>query len=178
MTHWFVLWVLTGKELDVLRKLRQTPGAQEALVPMEAIYYRREGAWEERESTLIPGYVFLRCRMDSAIYYRIREIPHVIGWLGTDSMWPTIVPPEEMDPILKIGLGEDPAKLLQNVSIDKHKRRGRGTLRLCGTEQRIIFTPRDQWKDQKQAEDERVDKGPADGEAEQNPEESQQADQA
>lgn len=169
MDNWFVLWVLTGKELEALRRVRQIPGVQEALVPVETLLYRREGAWEERESVMIPGYVFLRCRMGSAIYYRIRGIPHVIGWLGTDSMWPTIVPEGEMTPVIALSAGQDPAAQLTNVTIDRHKRRGRGTLSLYGKPQTIVFTPRQ--TDQKQPDEARVDQSPEADEGDHNQEE-------
>lgn len=156
MSNWFVLWVLTGSEKDVLREALKGPGVDEGIVPIEHLLYRKDGAWEERESVAIPGYVFIRCRMDSAIYYRLRGIPRVIGWLG-DGMWPTIVPEHEMLPITNIHKGLDPASQLINVSIDKHKRRGKGTLTLYGKEQTIVFTPRTN----KQPDKAQVDQRPA-----------------
>lgn len=167
-TDWFVLWVLTGKELEVLARIQGSPGVTQALVPVETLQYRREGAWEPRESALIPGYVFLQCSMDSAIYYRIRGIPHVIGWLGSDSMWPTIVPEDEMIPVLALHAGCDPASQLQNVTIDRRKRRGRGTLTLLGQSQAITFDPRT--TDQKQPDEARVDQSPAADEGDQSQE--------
>lgn len=167
MSNWFVLWVLTGAEKDVLREAQGVPGVKEAIVPMERLNFRKDGAWEERENPTIPGYVFVRCAMDSAIYYRLRGIPRVIGWLG-DGMWPTIVPEQEMLPILNIHRGQDPASLLQHVTIDKHKRRGRGTLMLYGKEQTIVFTPRTD--DKKQPDNAQVDQRPAKVDGEQSQE--------
>lgn len=143
--NWFVLWVRTGRELDVLAELKQTPGVLEALVPVEQLWYRQGGDWEQRPSVAIPGYVFLRCEMNAAIYHRIcgvRKIPHVIGWLGSDSMWPTIVPEQEMLPVINLHAGCDPASQLHDVTIDRRKRRGRGTLTLYGKDKTIVFTPR------------------------------------
>lgn len=172
MTNWFVLWVLTGKEKEVLARVKNVADVSQALVPEEVLYYRKDGGWEERPHVLIPGYVFLQCKMDSAIYYQIRGIPHVIGWLGSDSMWPTIVPEDEMIPVLKIHAGCDPAGQLQEVTIDKRKRRGKGTLMLYGKPQTITFTPRT--TEQKQPEEAQVDQSPAADESEQRPEEQPQ----
>lgn len=170
--NWFVLWVLTGKELDVLQHTRRAPGIREAIVPTGTLPYRRNGAWEDREQVMIPGYVFLRCLMDSSIYYRVRGIPHVIGWLGGDSLWPTVVPDADMQRVLMLHSGCDPSGQLQDVTIDRHKRRGRGTLQLCGTRQTVVFDPRPA---KKQPEHEQVDQRPADGEGDQNPEDDAQA---
>lgn len=170
--NWFVLWVLTGHERDVLAELQETPGILEALVPMEQLWYRREGAWEQRPSVAIPGYVFLRCDMDTSIYHRIcgvHKLPHVIGWLGSDSMWPTIVPEQEMLPVIELNAGCDPASQLQDVAIDRRKRRGRGTLTLYGQAKTIVFTPR---TNEKQPENERVDQRPATDEGDQSPQET------
>lgn len=163
MSKWFVLWVKTGSEMDILREAEKVPGVKEAFVPVERLFYRKEGGWEEREGVAIPGYVFIRCKMDSSIYRELRDMPKVIHWLG-DGMWPSIVPEHEMLPLINIHRGLDPASQLSNVTIDKRKRRGKGTLTLCGKEQTVTFTPR---SDDKQAEDERVDKRPAADEAEQ-----------
>jgi len=92
MSNWFVVWTLTGKELDVLDAIKRAPGVTAALCPVEQVWYRRGGQWEGRMQVMIPGYVFIQCNMDTTIYYRVRGTPHVIGWLGTDSMWPSIVP--------------------------------------------------------------------------------------
>jgi transcription antitermination factor NusG len=173
MHNWFVLWVMTGSEQDVRKRAACVPGMETALAPMLALPYRRDGAWEYREQVMIPGYVFLRCRMDSAIYHRVRSIPQVIGWLGGDSLWPTIVPEEEMKPVLAIHQGEDPAGQLMDVEIDKRKRRGRGTLTLYGEKKTIAFDA--STNDQKQPENEQVDKRPADDKGDQTPEDSAQA---
>lgn len=170
--NWFVLWVLTGKEKEVLAKVKGIQDVSQALAPEEVLYYRKDGGWEERPHVLIPGYVFLQCRMDSAIYYQIRGIPYVIGWLGSDSMWPSIVPENEMLPVIEINAGCDPAGQLQAVSIDRRKRRGKGTLTLYGKEQTITFTPRT--TDHKQPDEAQVDQSPAADEGEQSPEEQPQ----
>lgn len=164
MSNWFVIWVMTGKELEVLSKALQVPKIDEAICPVESIYYRKEGAWELRKQVAIPSYVFIRCQMDTEVYHAIRRIPNFIRWLGGDGLWPTIVPEDQMIPVVEMNTGRDPARLLHNVTIDKRKRRGRGTLNLFGTEQTIVFNPRTD----KQPDEARVDQSPAADEGEQN----------
>lgn len=168
MNKWYVIWTLTGKELDVLDAIRGAPGVEQALCPTERLWYRQGGGWEQREQVMIPGYVFIRCSMSTTVYYRVRGTPCVIGWLGSDSMWPSVVPEAEMAPVIKISTGRDPASQLSDVTIDRRKRRGHGTLTLQGKPQKIVFTPR---TDDKQPEREQVDQSPADGGGDQNQDE-------
>lgn len=163
-SSWYVIWVLTGKEPEVLAAIQDAPGVTAALCPTEQIWYRREGAWEQREQVMIPGYVFIQCAMDTTIYHRVRGTPCVIGWLGTDSMWPSIVPEAEMTPVIEISTGRNPASHLHDVTIDKRKRRGHGTLTLQGQAQKIVFTPR---TEDKQPDETRVDESPAADEGDQ-----------
>lgn len=165
MSNWYVLWVLTGQEERVLRDVQAAPGVQEALVPVQQLPYRTGGTWETRREVMIPGYVFLLCQMDAQIYHRIRGVTHVIGWLGPDSMWPTDVPDDEMDRVKQLSAGCDPSRILQDVKLDRHKRRGRGTLSLCGKEQSIVFSYYQ--TDQKQPDEARVDERPAADEGDQ-----------
>lgn len=136
--HWFAVWVLTGKERDVYSHLAQIPQV-EALLPREPLWERREGEWERREHIVFPGYVFLRCAMNTHIYYRVREIPGVIGWLGKDTTWPGIVPDEQMAPFNLLARGESPEEALTQVKLDKRNRRGYGQMTLCGQQYKIPF---------------------------------------
>ncbi len=82
MTRWYVLQVLTGRELSVRDALAQA-GVQ-AKVPRELAYIRRGGTWVLTEKTIIPGYVFmgLREELTDAVYYLSTGIPGVVRLLG------------------------------------------------------------------------------------------------
>ena len=163
MSDWYVVWCQTGAEHETLKKILACPGIQKALVPTQMLPYRQGGAWIMRDTVMIPSYVFARCQMDSRIYHTIKDMPRVLGWLGKDGYWPEVVPDDQMEPVLRLAGGAPPEDILQGVDIDRHKRRGRGTLTLAGTTQTITFCP----TDYKQAEDTRVDERPADKTAEQ-----------
>jgi transcriptional antiterminator NusG len=79
----YVLHVMTGKEIAVRDELRRVPYA--AMVPREICLERRDGEIAKRERVLFAGYVFIDMSMNLQSYYKIRDIPHVIKFLGGGS---------------------------------------------------------------------------------------------
>ena len=165
---WFVAWVTTGQELELLRKIRQIEGIAKAICPVLPLYkagillgmgtdaYTNE--WTLKDQIVFPGYIFLRCRMSSTVYYAIRELPGVLGWLGRDSMWPTTVREEEMDVVLALDRGDDPETVLTNVRAEQRRRRAYGSMTLQGKQYRI---PYNIYYNDKQAEEPPGDASPA-----------------
>lgn len=163
---WFAVWVATGQEAALLERIRTlrearrpTAGIEEAICPVMALWQRRKGEWTLKEQTVFPGYVFIRCRMSSAVYYAIRDLPGVLGWLGRDSLWPSAIRREEMEVVLALEQGMDPGEVLTDLRADRRQRRGYGSLTLQGKEYRIpynIYTD-------KQAEEPAGDASPQEG---------------
>lgn len=153
-----MVWCQTGAERETLARVASVPGVDQAMAPMQALPYRQGGAWIMHETVIIPSYVFARCAMDSRIYHMIKDTPKVLGWLGKDGYWPEIVPDAQMEPVIALNRGDPPENVLTGVSIDRHKRRGRGAIKLNGQTKTVTFCP----TEYKQAEDTRVDKRPAD----------------
>lgn len=137
--EWFVAWVATGQESELLERIRHTPGVMKAICPMLELWRHKQGAWTLRKQIVFPGYIFLRCRMSSAVYYAIKDIPGVLGWLGRDSMWPTTVRQEEMDVVLALDQGVDPGTVLTDAKTDNRRRRAYGSLTLQGKQYRIPY---------------------------------------
>lgn len=79
MSGWYVLHVATGREQEIERRLRRI--GIDAIVPTETLLLRKGGRWNEKESLLFPGYVFVQVLFDPDIYYRITDIPGVIRFL-------------------------------------------------------------------------------------------------
>lgn len=155
---WFVAWVTTGQELELLRKIRRIEGIAKAICPSLPLWRRRRGEWTLKDQIVFPGYIFLQCRMSSTVYYAIRELPGVLGWLGRDSMWPTTVREEEMDVVLALDRGDDPETVLTNVRAEQRRRRAYGSMTLQGKQYRI---PYNIYYNDKQAEEPPGDASPA-----------------
>lgn len=139
MPKWYVVWVETGQEEKVRQRIEALRMDVLTLLPIQAIPYREAGTWTSKKTVLIPGYLFIRCEMNAEHYHLIRGITHVLGWLGTDSMWPTDVPDDEMKRVKQLAQGFDPSRILENVKVSRHKRRGWGTLVLMNRPQQVTF---------------------------------------
>lgn len=82
----YVIQVMTGSEDAIARKLKEH--GIRALVPKENRIIRSGGSWARKEYILFAGYVFLNMDYDAGNYYRVKNIPGVIRFLG-DSMNPS-----------------------------------------------------------------------------------------
>ncbi|MEG2175283.1 MAG: antiterminator LoaP [Oscillibacter sp.] len=90
---WYVIQVLTGTEEVIAEQLNSA--GMEALAPAQVLHERRHGKWWPVRRIVFPGYVFVRVDMVPRAYYYIKQLPHVIRLLGTDS--PEAVPDEQME---------------------------------------------------------------------------------
>lgn len=84
---WYVLQVSTGQEATVRGELQKMDIL--ALVPMENRLIRKGGGWTHKEYTLFPGYVFVNLEYTAENYYRVKEIPAVIRFLGASGLAPS-----------------------------------------------------------------------------------------
>lgn len=100
MDNWYVIHVLTGKELDV-KDVLQKEGFK-SLVPRRNLRERKNGKWREVERLLFPGYVFVSVEMTENNYYFISGIPGVIDILRGASSSPEPVPFDEMQVIFRL----------------------------------------------------------------------------
>lgn len=82
----YVIQVMTGKEDAIAGKLREQ--GIRALVPKENRLIRSGGAWTHREYVLFTSYVFLDMIYTADSYYKVKNIPGVIHFLG-DSRSPS-----------------------------------------------------------------------------------------
>ena len=137
--EWFVAWVETGREEGVAKRIEALERPIETLCPVQELWQRCKGEWLLARKLIFPGYVFLHCRMHTGVYYAIKGLPGVLGWLGCDNLWPTTVRQEEMDVVLALARGAAPGSVLADPVEDKRQRRGYGTLTIQGKAYRIPY---------------------------------------
>ena len=77
---WYVLYVMTGKELEIAATLNKLH--LHALVPTMTKIIRSGGNWNEKEAVIFDSYVFLECDFNAKTWYKVANIPGVIRWLG------------------------------------------------------------------------------------------------
>lgn len=86
--NWYVIHVMTGREIFVAAKLTQA--GLEAYAPVVEKLIRREGAWQIEKSLFFEGYVFLHCDFSDEIYYAVTKTDDVIRILGTGAKAPPV----------------------------------------------------------------------------------------
>jgi transcriptional antiterminator NusG len=77
---WYVIQVMTGSEDTIALKLKEQ--GIRALVPKENRLIRSGGSWKRKEYILFSGYVFLDMSYNAENYYKVKNLPGVIKFLG------------------------------------------------------------------------------------------------
>lgn len=80
---WYVLQVSTGSELQFCSQLQKL--GYPAIVPRENCMLRRGGQWVLEEQVLFTSYVFVNLTFNADNYYRVKEVPGYIKFLGNGS---------------------------------------------------------------------------------------------
>lgn len=105
---WYVLRAISGKENKVKEYIEAECKISElgqyvsqVLIPTEKVYQVRNGKKVMKERNYLPGYVLVEAKLVNECYPRLRNIPNVLGFLGTkDNTVPTPVRTAEINRIL------------------------------------------------------------------------------
>ena len=88
---WYVLRAIGGKEKKVkeyieseIAHLNLEDFVIQVLIPTEKIYQIRNGKKISKERNFFPGYVLVEAILSGEIPHILRNIPNVIGFLGTE----------------------------------------------------------------------------------------------
>lgn len=76
----YVLRVVTGQEEKTCERLRQKGIA--AYCPQAMRKVRKRGNWHQQAYLVYPAYVFVQCNDAAEMYYKVRQEPGVLYWLG------------------------------------------------------------------------------------------------
>ncbi|MGP1421463.1 MAG: transcription termination/antitermination protein NusG [Tannerella sp.] len=85
----YVLRAISGKENKVreyleaeMRNSDLGDYVSQVLIPTEKTFTMRNGKKVVKERAYLPGYVLVEANLVGEVVHRLREIPHVIGFLG------------------------------------------------------------------------------------------------
>jgi transcriptional antiterminator NusG len=78
--NWYVLQVRTGQEPAIKGELNRQ--GYTAAAPTEIRMERKGGKWHEKQRIVFPSYVFIKIDLTDEDFYRVRDIPGVIRFLG------------------------------------------------------------------------------------------------
>jgi transcriptional antiterminator NusG len=87
---WYVVRAVSGKEKKVkeyieseINRLGLQDFLSQVLIPMEKVYQVRKGKKISKERNYFPGYVLIEAALVGELTHIIRNIPNVLGFLGT-----------------------------------------------------------------------------------------------
>jgi len=88
---WYVVRAISGKEKKVKELIdmeiqRSDLGSyvSQVLIPMEKFFQIRDGKKVSKERNFFPGYVLLEADLTGEIAHTIKNMPNVIGFLGSE----------------------------------------------------------------------------------------------
>lgn len=103
---WYVIRAISGKEKKVkeyldseINRLNLKDYISQVLIPTEKVYQVRKGKKISKERNYFPGYVLIEAVLVGEIPHIIRQIPNVLGFLGTKGE-PDPIRPSEVNRIL------------------------------------------------------------------------------
>lgn len=104
--NWYVIRAISGKEKKVkeyleseISRLKLQDYISQILIPTEKVYQVRKGKKISKERNYFPGYVLIEAALVGEIPHIIRNIPNVIGFLGSAGE-PSPMRPSEVNRIL------------------------------------------------------------------------------
>ena len=87
---WYVVRAISGKEKRVkeyleseINRLQIQDFISQILIPTEKVYQIRKGKKISKERNYFPGYVLIEADLSGEIPHIIRNVPNVMGFLGT-----------------------------------------------------------------------------------------------
>ncbi len=103
---WYVVRAISGKEKKVkeymeseINRLKLEDYISQVLIPTEKVYSVRKGKKISKERNYLPGYVLIEAVLIGEIPHIIKNIPNVIGFLGSKGE-PIAMRPTEVNRIL------------------------------------------------------------------------------
>lgn len=118
---WYVVRAISGKEKKVkeyleseISRLKLEDYISQVLIPTEKVFQVRKGKKISKERNYFPGYVLIEAALVGEVPHIIRNIPNVLGFLGTGDE-PSPMRPAEVNRIL--GKVDELAEQAEGVNV-------------------------------------------------------------
>ena len=105
--NWYVLRAIGGKENKVKESIEQEIDRlnlhdyiSQVLIPKEKVYQIRNGKKISKERNFFPGYILIEAALVGEIPHILKNIPNVMGFLGSKGDEPTPLRMSEVNRIL------------------------------------------------------------------------------
>ena len=87
---WFVVRAISGKEKKIkqnieseIKRLKLGKFVSQILIPTEKVFQIRSGKKVSKERNFFPGYILVEAVLSGEVPHTIRNVPGVLGFLGT-----------------------------------------------------------------------------------------------
>lgn len=104
---WYVLRAVGGKEKKVkeyidneISRLKLQDFIAQVLIPTEKVYQIRNGKKISKERNYFPGYIIIEAALVGEIPHILRNVPNVVGFLGSKNEEPVPLRQSEVNRIL------------------------------------------------------------------------------
>ncbi len=106
--RWYVVHAFSGYEAKVKPSLEERikrEGLEQyfgkILVPTEEVVEMRMGQQRKSERKFFPGYVLVQMELNDQTWHLVRDVPHVLGFIGGTEERPAPITEKEADAILQ-----------------------------------------------------------------------------
>ena len=119
---WFVVRAISGKEKKIkqsidseIKRLKMGKFVLQVLIPTEKVFQIRAGKKISKERNFFPGYILVEAVLSGEVPHIIRNVPGVLGFLGTKTGDPIPLRLAEVNRIL--GKVDELAESTEKISI-------------------------------------------------------------
>ena len=118
--RWYVIKAISGKEKKVkeyleseIKRLNMQDRIFQVLIPTEKYFEVRNGKKVSKERNYLPGYVLIEAILEGEVVHTVRNVPNVLGFLGTKGEPDPLRPAEvnrilgKIDELQEMGEGND-----------------------------------------------------------------------
>jgi transcriptional antiterminator NusG len=105
--NWYVIHTYSGHELKVKENIKKEIEIKNLkehfgriIIPSEEVVEMRFGKKRKSKRKFFPGYVLIEMNMDEKLWYIVKKIPSVLGFIGGSSENPSPIKKNEINNIL------------------------------------------------------------------------------
>lgn len=120
--RWFVVRAISGKEKKIkqnieaeIKRMKLGKFVSQVLIPTEKVIQIRGGKKVSKERNFFPGYILVEAFLSGEVPHTIRNVPGVLGFLGSKNGEPTPLRISEVNRIL--GKVDELAESTERINI-------------------------------------------------------------
>ena len=120
--HWFVVRAISGKEKKIkqsieaeIKRMKLGKFVSQILIPTEKVFQIRAGKKVSKERNFFPGYILVEALLSGEVPHTIRNVPGVLGFLGSKTGEPTPLRLAEVNRIL--GKVDELSETTEKISV-------------------------------------------------------------